>query len=155
MASQDRLPEANRLVIRGVSEPRYWTEVERGPRSGEWVSAGQPGPSVSVAVTPVGLEIYAVGNVKVELRPGQARWLACRILEALGVYETVFSGDGTTSRTRNDRPPLAAAPSPPLTTEDADGVRTHYCPYCPKCSTNRGAMASHIRNCKHRPEGVR
>lgn len=134
-----------RLAINGSWEPRYWREVETGPRSGEWVSSGQPGPPLSVVVTPKGLEVYGSGlRLERALRPSEARWLACRLLEALGMYEATFAGDGSAPPGGGSRPPLAVAGGTDVAIP-MNG-RVWRCE-CGKESANRGALAIHEKTC--------
>lgn len=139
----------HRVVIDGTAEPRYWHEVETGARGGEWTSHGS-GPPVSVVVTPKGIQIFGRG-IKVErtLRPGEARWLAIRILEGLGVYEATFGGDGTQPRDGlPGRAPLVAEGG--SNNEPRTGNTVWVCP-CGRESKNRGAMSFHTAKCGRGP----
>lgn len=145
--SNDHLTPRNSMVINRSREPRYWRETEDA--HGHWVSTGQPGPPVTVVVTPGGIRIH--GDTT-QMKPSAARWLACRLQEATGIYEAVFGGDGSTPR---DGGRARVALVPDGGTGADSGVPTAavtvWACGCGKESTNKGAMAVHERTCPKGP----
>lgn len=146
-AGDDHLTPRNSMVINRAREPRYWRETEDA--HGHWVSTGQPGPPVTVVVAPNGVRVH--GDVT-GLKPSAARWLACRLLEACGVYETTFGGDGSTPRDGGRAREIALVPDGGTGAKSTPGVRaTKWICGCGKESTNKGAMAVHENTCPNGP----
>lgn len=137
----------NHMVIRRSREPRYWRETEDA--HGHWVSSGQPGPPITVIVTPGGVRVH--GDMS-QLRPGASRWLSLRLAEAAGIYEAVFGGDGTiaTDGGRARRMGLVVHGGEGATSEPPD-LRPYWVCGCGKKGHNKGAMAIHGASCKNGP----
>lgn len=130
---------AGRIFINGHPEQRYWSEIAAGERSGEWTSFGA-GPPVSVVVTPKGLELYGRGlRLVAPLRPGQARWLAVRILEGLGIYEATFAGDGTA--------PVGATKRPDQDGLDLPSRDVLTCEGCGRTASTPESLEMHQNEC--------
>lgn len=101
----------NGIVINGVREQAYWvkrpgvvplTERGRSAVDGTWVvwprgivyrTVPALGPGLSVLVRHDGIEVVT-GRTGRPYRPGYARWLANRLVEAAALCETI-GGDGT------------------------------------------------------------
>jgi len=102
------------MVINGRPEPRWWREDEDA--DAHWHSDARPGPGSGVDVSPAGVSLYAVPSI---MGPAEARWLAARMLEAAGIYEVVFRGDGSRLTQPPAYPPIQIA-LPPSQPEPID-----------------------------------
>lgn len=102
------------MVINGRPEPRWWREDDDA--EAQWHSDARPGPGSGVDVSHQGISLYAVPSI---MGPAEARWLAARMLEAAGIYEAVFRGDGTRLSQPPSYPPIQIA-LPPSQPEPVD-----------------------------------
>lgn len=102
------------MVINGRPEPRWWREDPTGETA--WHSDARPGPGSGVDVTYGGISLYAVPSI---MGPAEARWLAARLLEAAGIYEVAYGGDGSRLSQAPAYPPIQIA-LPPSQPEPVD-----------------------------------
>lgn len=117
----ERGTPANYMVLNGRPEPRWWREDDDA--DGHWHSDARSGPGSGVDVSHGGISLYAVPSI---MGPAEARWLAARMLEACGVYEAVFRGDGSRLTAPPSYPPIQIA-LPPSRPEPID-VHLHTAP---------------------------
>jgi hypothetical protein len=102
------------MVINGRPEPRWWREDDDAEAN--WHSDARPGPGSGVDISANGIALYAVPSI---MGPAEARWLAARMLEAAGIYEACFRGDGSRLTQAPSYPPIQIA-LPPSAPEPVD-----------------------------------